>query len=750
MNLATRPEQREGAPARLWGAAMAVLLVGFLATPVLAEQEVDDDLETITVVATRTERSLDEVAATVSVKTAEEIERELAGDITDLVRFEPGVSVSGTGSRFGLTGFKIRGIGGNRVLTLVDGVRVPDEFSFGPFLSARRDFVDVDSLERLEIARGPISSLYGSDALGGVVALSTKDPGDQLGEGRSFAATLKGGHSGADSSSVGTASWAGEAGSVAGMLIYTRRLGSETDNRGARSGNGAMRERPDPQDIDLANLTAKLRFSPSDAHEFTFGLDSYANETATRVLSDYGLSVFGTTVDSRDADDARDRDRWSLTYRFDGGYPFAERVEATIYRQVADTSQITREQRTTRTRARQSRLRESNYEQQVCGGWVQLNRRIDLGESSHVVTYGADYSVTDSASVRDGGTFDSTGAPLREFSPLPTRDFPLTEVTQLAVFVQDEITLLGDRLTLSPGVRFDRFDADAVADDIYLAGNPGSPTPEDYEDSQATAKIGVLYSFTDTISAYARFSQGFRAPPYDDVNVGFTNFLGGYKTIASPDLESERSGGLEIGARIATSVANARLAYFRNTYQNFIESFAVAPQFLGSRGIDPADGMLAFQSINRPSVEIDGLEIGGGLDLPRGLSARFAVAYARGEDRDSGAPLNSVDPLNAVFGVRFEAPDDRWGAEVVWTLASGKDEADIDESAPRLASPGYGIVDVLAHVNIGQRIRLNAGLFNLTDKTYIRWADTAGIGNDAPARFTQPGFNAGLTLRIEL
>jgi hemoglobin/transferrin/lactoferrin receptor protein len=62
---------------------------------------------------------------------------------------------------------------------------------------------------------------------------------------------------------------------------------------------------------------------------------------------------------------------------------------------------------------------------------------------------------------------------------------------------------------------------------------------------------------------------------------------------------------------------------------------------------------------------------------------------------------------------------------------------------------GYGIVDLLAHVNVSERIRLNVGLFNLTDKSYIRWADTAAIGSDAPVRFTQPGFNAGATLRIE-
>ena len=729
---------------------LAILIALGLSLPNAAEEDASDSAETITVVATRTERSLDDVAATVSVKTAEEIEEEVARDIADLVRFEPGVTVSGAGSRFGLTGFNIRGIGGNRVLTLIDGIRVPDEFSFGPFLSARRDFVDIDSLERFEIARGPISSLYGSDALGGVVAFTTKGPRDRLAEGRSLAATLKAGYSGADSSSVGTITLAGEADSVAGMLLYTRRIGSETDNAGAVGGTGAPRERPDPQDIDLGNVTAKVLFAPSDNHTFTLGLDSYVNETATRVLSDYGSVVFGTTVDSRDADDTRDRDRFSLTYRFDGQIPIADRVELTIYQQRSDTGQTTREQRTSRSRAKQSRLRVSTYEQQVNGGWIQFNRRFALGETSHIVSYGADYAVTESASVRDGGTFDSAGAPLREFSPLPTRDFPLTEVTQLAVFLQDEIGLLGDRLLLSPGVRFDRFDADVTADAIYLAGNPGSPTPEDYEDSQATAKIGALYSFTDRVSAYARYSQGFRAPPYDDVNVGFTNFLGGYKTIANPDLESERSDGLEIGARVVSGALNARVAYFRNSYENFIESFAIAPQFLASRGIDPADGMLTFQSVNRASVEIDGLEVGGGLDLDNGLTARFALAYANGEDRDSGEPLNSVDPLGAVLGVGYSAPDDRWGAEVVWTVSSGKDEGDIDESNPRLASPGYGIVDVLGHMKIGQRVRLNAGLFNVTDKTYIRWADTAGIGADAPARFTQPGFNAGLTLRIDL
>jgi len=66
------------------------------------------DLETITVIGSRTERPLKEIAATIDIISARQIEKELARDIADLVRFEPGVTVSGTGSRYGLSGFNIR------------------------------------------------------------------------------------------------------------------------------------------------------------------------------------------------------------------------------------------------------------------------------------------------------------------------------------------------------------------------------------------------------------------------------------------------------------------------------------------------------------------------------------------------------------------------------------------------------------------------------------------------------------------
>ena len=741
-------------PARLVASAvgLAALLLG---AGVLAEEtEQDDELaeETITVVATRTERPLEDVAASVLVKTAEQIEEELARDIADLVRFEPGVSVAGAGSRFGLAGFSIRGLGGNRVLTLVDGVRLPDEFSFGPFLSARRDFVDIDSLRRMEIVRGPASALYGSDALGGVVAYKTQGPRDLLGEGRRFSATAKTGYSSVDDSLVGTFKAAAGQGPFAAMALFTRRSGGETENQGAIGGEGPARERPDPQSMDQDNLAAKLSYAPSDAHAVTLGVDRYENDSATRILSDSGIVVFGTRVDRRDADDSRRRTRWSLRYELRADALVADALQATIYAQRSNTSQLTTEDRTPPRRAMQSRWRSSRYRQRIHGLAAQLDKTFATGGVEHHLSYGVDWYVTRNATIRDGATVDAHGRPVREFTPLPTRDFPSTEVTQTAAFAQNEMTLLDGALTITPGLRFDRAEADVTADAIYLGGNPGSLPPADFQGSDVTAKLSVLYRWTDRFSAYASYNEGFRAPPYDDVNVGFSNFIGGYKTLAAPDLESERSRAGELGLRYGSDVASFGLSLFRTDYDDFIEPLVLSPMFRASRGIDPADGLLTFQSINRDRVRVQGAEFSGAARFQAGdagVSLRAAIAYADGEDLASGAPLNGIEPLSATFGLSLEAPSGRWGAQLLWTLAQGKKASDIDQAAPRQETAGYGVLDLLAHVDLGERLRLNAGLFNVTDKTYLRWADTAGIGADAPARFTQPGFNAGVSARLD-
>jgi hemoglobin/transferrin/lactoferrin receptor protein len=199
-------------------------------------------LETVTVTATRTERNVDEVPASVSVTSEQDINRTLTGGIGDLIRYEPGISVPRSVTRFGNSGFNIRGIEGNRVLIQIDGIRIPDTFSIGSFSNATRDLVDLDALKRVEIVRGPSSSLYGSDAIGGTVSYFTKDPADYLtGDGLPFHIGLKAGYASADDSLRGGITLAGRLGKVEALVVYSRREGHEQETKG--DDNSASRSR---------------------------------------------------------------------------------------------------------------------------------------------------------------------------------------------------------------------------------------------------------------------------------------------------------------------------------------------------------------------------------------------------------------------------------------------------------------------------------------------------------------------------
>lgn len=713
----------------------------------------DLELETVTIVGTRTERTLGEVEASISVYDQEDIERRLVRNIQDLVRYEPGVSVGGTGSRFGLDGFTIRGVGGNRVLTMVDGIRMPEEFSFGPFLSSRRDFVDVDQISRVEVARGPVSTLYGSDALGGVVAITTRAPNDYVDAYKSSHIDVKTGYSSEDNSAIGTINGAFGSDKLAGLLTYTYRDGEESETAGDVGGTGPLRTKADPQNIDTQTLGFKLAWRPADGHNIIAALEDFDSKIDTRILSDAGVVSRGVLTDARSAVDERNRRRYSLSYRYKGE-GLLNSAFVTAYQQTSETTQDTLDARRAGGVQPQTRTRDSVFEQEITGLFAQASSEFSLGPSAHTLTYGVDVYRTENESRRDGGTTDlATGAPVREFTPLPTRDFPLTEVENRALFLQDEIVFLDGRLRVTPGLRFDDYEATTSPDDLYINGNPGVEAPADFADSELTLKLGALYLFTDGLSAWARYSEGFRAPPYDDVNVGFSNFLGGYRTIAAPSLEAETSQGYELGLRLNGSAGSLQLAVFDTLYDNFIESLAIAPQFAGSNGIDPQTGLLTFQSVNLDEVEIRGVELRGQYSLgalSAGLSdfyVQAALAYAEGKD-DSGIPVDSVEPLNVVLGLRWAPGALPVESELIWTWADAKDASDI--ATDRLPTDSYNLVDLLLHYDLTDRWRLDAGVFNLLDEGYLRWADTVGIGQDAPGRFTQPGRNFSVTIRASL
>src|SRR5690606_37451589 len=164
------------------------------AVPAVAEAT---EFDRVVVTATRTARAISDVPNTVDVIDRERMDEILARDLKDLFRYEPGITVTSGFGRFGIGGIRIRGLDANRVRIQTDGIPVSDSFAIGSFSDANRNFVDIDTLKRVEVVRGPTSSLYGSDALGGTVSFVTKDPSDYLEEGRDAYFGLRFGYEGA-------------------------------------------------------------------------------------------------------------------------------------------------------------------------------------------------------------------------------------------------------------------------------------------------------------------------------------------------------------------------------------------------------------------------------------------------------------------------------------------------------------------------------------------------------------------------
>lgn len=732
--------------------------------PAIAEEQEpiakEREIETTTVVATKTTQNLRDIAGSVSIIDQKEIESKIMRDISDLVKYEPGVSVSGTGNRFGLSGFTIRGIGGNRVLTLVDGVRVADEFSFGPALDARRDFISVQSLERVEIAKGSGSSLYGSDALGGVVSLTTRRPDQYVDSENTGHASYLFGASSDDSSFTNTLTLAGHNSGTSALLEYTQTDSDENETAGSGGFSAGARQEADPLDQEESNLRVSVGRAFADMHRFTLSYEDYESEVDTKILSDYGSVISGrgpsTTLNSRDAFDTREKQKLAVSYQLEQPLFFIDNMSIVAYQQKSESQQSATENRTPIS-GPEIRSRFSSYGQDILGINGQASSIISIGNTAHLLTFGVDHYLTESTGFRAGSSVTASGTPVRERTFFPTRDFPITEVENTGLFIQDEISLLEDSLRVTPSLRYDRYEAMTQPDAIWVTAHVGDPLPSDYKDSDVTAGIGVLYKINETATMFASFSEGFRAPSAGNVNSGFTNAPGNYKVLGNPNLTSESSEGIEAGLRLAFEYASIELSIFHNEYEDFIEENVIAPQFLATRGVDPSDGYLTFTTINRGQVEIEGAELAIQFDFAalgdgwiEDISLEFAVAYADGTDEVANEPLDSIEPLNGAIGISYDAASGIWGGELSLVFAEGKSPGDI-ASTTRYEAAGYGQLDLLGYYNFGERVDLSLGLFNLTDKAYVRWSDGIAIGSsDAPLRFSQPGFHAGLNLRITL
>lgn len=706
--------------------------------------------EAIVVSATRTPVEIEDAPATVTVIDGEQIADELVTDIKDLVRFEPGITVRRAPARFGAalgsTGragnedFNIRGIGGNRVLIQIDGIRSPQGFSFGAQDAGRGGYTDVGLVKSVEILRGPASALYGSDGLSGVVSFVTSDPNDLIDEGKSFGGFARAQYSSADEEFAETAALAGQFGDFSAMLAYTRRDFRELDNQGTEDVTGSLRTTPNPQDGNSNAILGKLVWE-NGGHKVRLTGEYLDREVKSNILSGLGDVSFGPgftvwRVDRLGADDTTERKRFSLDYTWnDEGIINYAHIAA--YWQDGEDRQFTTEDRTPLFLPAPDRTRLNIFENEVYGGVVEFRSDFSTGAIKHRLSFGGDVSWTEQAGTRDG-TIPPTG------ETFPTRPFPVTDFTLGGLYLADEISFADGLVTVFPALRFDFYDLDPNDDPLL----PATFVTTGQDDSRLSPKIGVTLKPTETVRVYGSYSQGFRAPTPSQVNQFFENLtspFGAYRTEPNPDLGPETSESFEIGARYVDDRFNIGITGFLAGFDDFISQETVA----GSGSI--ADPFI-FQNINIDSVDVHGVEAKLSYQHEDGLHIRFAAAYADGDQTMGGVdgPLSTIEPINAVLGVGYRDPDNRFGGELITSYNGRKSLGETTGicTATCFRPETSVIFDATAFFRIAEHFTLRAGIFNITDKSYAYWSDVRGL-NDSSAvtdAYTRPGRNVSLSI----
>ncbi|MBY0360315.1 MAG: TonB-dependent hemoglobin/transferrin/lactoferrin family receptor [Phreatobacter sp.] len=685
----------------------------------------------ITVSAERTPSTVFNSPGTVTVINERQIDQNLVQGPRDIARNEPGLAVSNAPTRVGAGSFFIRGIGDNRVRLEVDGLRVPDYpgSNVGPGLYTR-DIIDYDSLKAIEVIRGPASALYGSDAIGGVVTFVTKDPGDYLREvGRDWYAGTKLSFDSVNRSFAHTYTGAARRGPFEFLFQYTRRDGTETLI------NSATR-RANPQTFQSNNILAKLIYETPDSGRWRLTGEALWRGFATDIVS-----ARTATITQQIAHDTNKRFRLSLDWTQQLSWAIADEIKVAAYATDFDRQEHLDEYRRTGVvaPAPANRLRVSDFDfrQQIFGANAQFTAQRQWGGWDHRIIYGAsvDFTMTSRPRERFEVTWPGgTPVPLPPGEIFPNKNIPDTRTTQAAFYIQD-IMQWGARRII-PAVRFDYYHLNPKPDQAFFNSNPGFRIGN-VSAFAVSPKLGATYDLNENFRVFGQYARGFRAPPYDNANFAFSNALQGYEILPNFGLKPETVDSFEAGLRGRFADGSSfQVSGFYNLYKDFINTATICAP--------PTCPLLRFQYQNLSSVRIWGFEGRGEWRMTPEWSLHGAVAYANGTDQTTGAPLDSVDPLTGVAGIRYTSPHN-WQVEARMKAALAKTRV----SAANIYQPGaYATFDLLGSYEINKNVTLRAGVFNIFNARYFNAIDVAGLTSNSATLelFRAPGRSVSASL----
>ena len=406
------------------------------------------------------------------------IEQRMVTDFKDFARrIDAGVNFNSN-----TKSINIRGLQNERVLTTIDGIRLP-------WLNDPRDTAkgggnafDFDSISSLDITKGADSSRYGSGALGGVVELRTLNPEDLIDEGKNFGALTKTTYDSKDRSIGGNAAVAGRFNDSWLLVQGGYKKGHESNTQGYIDGYGAARTEANPMDFVQKNLLVKFHQYLEGGHRFGLTGELYNrdedsdNLRGTTTAYQQGSFKAGEEVDRK---------------RISGSYDFISPDNSDVVDRASIIAYWQKERINNTVNAIRlpSALggiipgdpffygfpsgvykRNNMIEQTSYGLSGNASKELDLGGVGHEIRFGGELYWQDthqySAGVDNCPDVDWTTIP-QPFGPqacrfLHTNSSDMADVNAVifGAFVEDDIKLMDNRLTITPGVRFDYYSYD--------------------------------------------------------------------------------------------------------------------------------------------------------------------------------------------------------------------------------------------------------------------------------------------------
>lgn len=484
----------------------------------------------VEVTATRTKKIAKEVPMTLNVIGDEEIKKSGATSLAYLLKDLPGVQLASTGAA-GIYRLSLRGEGGSRALVMVDGIKISEQKSMdgAPLL------IDLNSIERVEVIKGPASVLYGSEAIGGAINVITKKGGEKPIQGTVSASY--------DSGVKGYSTSLALYGSL--KNFYYRAEGTRTDAGDRIDSDG---DEMDYTEYENTNVRVLAGYKTD---KFDFGIEhsDYRsdNEVRTGLENDPDFSMEMALPEWN-------RKKTAVYAEYSEPSNFLSKVRLDAYHQTTFKEFENNMFMTVSMGPGMSMEMEqlSTTENDLVTSGINIQTDFNISDTNLLIA-GVEY-MKDELDVED--TKKNFGAPV--FSNYKSE----AEQTSTSLFIHDE-QLLGEDFILSGGLRYTMTDTE-----LTKAGNPDY-TKGDSDDNSAVGSISLVYTGIENTALRALFSRGYRTPNLQQLYMGTTHGST-TPTYSNPDLDSETSDNYEIGVRFDNKKFDIDAAFFYNKAKDYI------------------------------------------------------------------------------------------------------------------------------------------------------------------------------------